>query len=152
MLEWQGQGFYKIDRPGQTQRDNAYMSDDIFNQFSTNYTVWEPRFDYHVKGSPVLRGIVCVNQQINFELKGVVEMFGEAVGLNSPDTADYLVDGILDFVLFSTIPPLGSAKIAIDLVFSLTVSYTNPREYSATLYEGCEDCTLKWLEQGARWE
>jgi hypothetical protein len=148
LLEWQGQGFYNIDRPGKSARDNAYLSDDIFNKFSTTYTIWQPRFHYKHIGPPVCIGVVRVTQQVSFEFLGVVEMFGEIAGWKSPGTADN-VGGILIDKTAYIIPKIGIIKIGIDGIFSLAVSYTNPKEYSAIFYEGY---SLEWLESGPRWE
>jgi len=92
-------------------------------------------------------GVVRVTQQVGFEFLGVIEMFGEIAGWKSSGTADNVGGILIDKVAYP-IPKIGNIKIGIDGIFSLAVSYTNPREYSAIFYEGY---SLEWLEKGVRW-
>jgi len=125
LWDWQGAGFYTIDRPGSDDRADAVFSDSIFgitsNQSNPFYSMQSiPQYQYSVNANTISVswiGFGYLERRPQFQFSGVVNFFGEAA-----PAWDY----VLDAVLLPLSPWVSGGKLVIDLGVSVYQTFADP--------------------------
>jgi len=135
LWDWQGAGFYTIDRPGSDDRADAVFSDIMFgftsNQNNPFYHYQNiPQYQYSGGDansvSASLVGIGVLGRRPQFQFSGVVSFFGDAAPV-----WDYVIDAAFfgaGLIPQLTVPALviSGGKLVVDLGISVYQTFAGP--------------------------
>ena len=125
LWDWQGQGFYTIDRPGASDREDAVFSDQIFssvaevsNALYGLYSIRQYRYDVDSAGrvAASFTGFQMLERYTTVQWTGLVNVVtGDRIGPGLDFTVDALltVGGALSPAKFIAL--IGLGKLAVDL-------------------------------------
>ncbi len=142
LWDWQGQGFYTIDRPGISDREDAVFSDRIFNSVAevSNflyglYSVRQYRYSVDSAGrvSASFAGFHLLNRYTTVQWTGLINLVtGDRVGPG----LDFLADAGLTVAGAATLfasPPVGAfvtgvglGKLIVDLEATAYKTFADP--------------------------
>ena len=141
LWDWQGAGFYTIDRPGKSEREDAVFSDAAFGTAASEKRQLNPLYgviaipQYRYDGvdsrtmSMSLTGFQLLERNVQFQFSGIINV---AFGLAAPGV-DYGVDAVMAVAGLAvtpwvgpTITGIGIGKAVLDLGVSVYQTFADP--------------------------